>query len=112
MLINPDEVVTGALVNAIAVVGRQINKVAAGLRKTDENLATARWFETFRLTGALPDLHGLSQESWDRLAEALGSDEIQAALQELLAARLTDAPEADASRARERRPGGSELRRC
>ena len=31
----------------------------------------------------------------------IGGDEIQAALQELLAARLTDAPEVDASRARE-----------
>ena len=51
MLIHPNEVVTGALVNAIAVVGCQISKAAAGLCKTDEDLATARWFETFRLTG-------------------------------------------------------------
>jgi hypothetical protein len=55
MLIIPDEVVTGALVNAIAVVGRQISKAASGVRKPDEDLATARWFETFRLTGTLPD---------------------------------------------------------
>ena len=33
MLINFDEVVTGALVNAIAVVGRQVSKAAAGLRE-------------------------------------------------------------------------------
>ena len=32
MLIIPGEVVTGALVNAIAVVGRQISKAASGLR--------------------------------------------------------------------------------
>jgi hypothetical protein len=55
MLIIPVEVVTGTLVNAIAVVGRQIGKAAAGLRKTDDDLATARWFETFRLTKTLPD---------------------------------------------------------
>jgi hypothetical protein len=101
MLINPDEVVTGALVNAVAVVGRQISKAASGLRKPDDDLATARWFETFRLTGSLPDLPDLSPASWDRLAEVLSGDEIQAALQELLAVRLTDAPETDASRARE-----------
>jgi hypothetical protein len=100
MLINPDEVVTGALVNAVAVAGRQISKVAAGLRRTDEDLAAARWFETFRLTGSMPDLPGLPPAAWDRLAGALGGDEVQAALQELLAARLTDAPETDASRAR------------
>ena len=38
MLINPGDVVTGTLVNAIAVVGRQISKVASGLRKPDEDL--------------------------------------------------------------------------
>jgi hypothetical protein len=101
MLINPDEVVTGALVNAIAVVGRQVSKAVAGLRKTDEDLATARWFETFRLTGTPPDLPGLSPASSERLTELLGGDEMQAALQELLAVRLTDAPETDASRARD-----------
>jgi tetratricopeptide (TPR) repeat protein len=101
MLIIPDEVVTGALIDAIAVVGRQISKVASGLRKPDEDLATARWFETFRLTGALPDQPDLSLASKDRLAEVLSGAEIQAALQELLAARLTDAPETDASQARD-----------
>jgi hypothetical protein len=101
MLISPDEVVTGVLVNAIAVVGRQISKAASGLRKPDEVLLTARWFETFRLTGAPPDLPGLSSASGERLAAVLGAAEIQAALQALLAARLTDAPEIDASRARD-----------
>lgn len=101
MLINPGEVVTGALVNAIAVVGRQVGKAASGLRKQDEELAAVRWFEAFRLTGSLPDLPGLSPESADRLAVVLGGDEVRAALQELLAVRLTDAPETDAPRARE-----------
>lgn len=101
MLVNPDEVLTGALVDVIAVVGRRFSKAAAGLRKADEDLATARWFETFRLTGTVPDLPGLSEESWDRLVEALGGSEVQAALQELLVARLTDAPETQASQARD-----------
>jgi hypothetical protein len=101
MLIIPDEVVTGALVNAIAVAGRQITKAAAGLRRTNEDLETARWFETFRLTGTLPDQPELSPASRDRLAGALSGVETQAALQGLLAARLTDAPETDAARERE-----------
>ena len=101
MLIIPGEVVTGALVNAIAVVGRQVSKAASGLRKRDEALETARWFETFRLIGNVPELPGLSLESVDRLARILSGDEVQAALQELLAVRLTDAPETDGSRARE-----------
>ena len=101
MLISFGEVVTGALVNAIAVVGRQVSKAVAGLRKADEGLATARWFETFRLTGAPPDLPGLSPSAAERLVGVLGGDEIQAALQQLLAVRLTDAPETDAARTRD-----------
>jgi hypothetical protein len=100
MLIIPDEVVTGALVNAIAVAGRQISKAVASVRTSDD-IETARWFETFRLTETLPDQPDLSLETQDRLATILNGDEIQAALQELLAVRLTDAPETDASRARE-----------
>jgi hypothetical protein len=100
MLIHPDEVVTGALVNAIAVVGRQISKAAVGVRESDD-MATARWFETFRLTGTLPDRPDLSPATQDRLAGILNGDKIQAALQELLAVRLTDAPETDATRARD-----------
>ena len=100
MLIIPDEVVTGALVNAIAVVGRQISKAVASVRKSDD-VTTARWFEAFRLTGTLPDQPDLSPATQDRLAGILNGDEIQAALQELLAVRLTDAPETDASLARD-----------
>jgi hypothetical protein len=101
MLIIPDEVVTGALINAIAVAGRHISTAVAGLRKPDEDLVTARWFETFRLSGTLPEQSDLSPASRDRLAGVLSGAEIQAPLQELLAARLTDAPETDAAQARD-----------
>ena len=99
MLIIQDEVVTGAIVNAIAVVGRQISKATSGLRKPGGDLETARWFETFHLTGTVPNLPEVSRGSRDRLTAILDGDAVQAALQELLAARLTDAPETDASRA-------------
>ena len=82
-------------------MGRQISKAMSGLRKQDGELETARWFETFRLTGSLPNLSDLSPAAAERLAEALSGDEVQAALQELLAVRLTDAPETDGSRARD-----------
>jgi uncharacterized protein YidB (DUF937 family) len=101
MLIIQDEVVTGAIVNAIAVVGRQIRGATSGLRKPGGDLETARWFETFHLTGTVPNLPEVSRGSGDRLTAILDGDAVQAALQELLAARLTDAPETDASRARD-----------
>jgi hypothetical protein len=99
MLIIPDEVVTGALVNAIAVVGCLISQAEAG-SYTAGDLTSARWFETFRMTGTLPDQPDRSFTSRDRLSGLLRGDEVQAALQEL-AAQLTDAPENDASRARD-----------
>lgn len=93
-----DEIIVGSLVNALAMVGRQA-RGAGGVRE-DNDLATARWFETFRLTKSVPDLAGLSPTASEQLASALQTDEFQAPLQELLAVRLTDAPESDASRVR------------
>jgi hypothetical protein len=102
MLINIGDVIDGALVNAIALAGRRISMAAGGRRghRRADDVLVARWFETFTLTGTPPDLPGLSEEQAERIAGALGGDEFQAALQELLAARLTDAPETDASAAR------------
>jgi NACHT domain len=102
MVIIPDEVVTGAAVNAIAVAGRRISAALAKPRgRRADDLDIAQWFETFRLTGEVPDLPDLSPALMEKVSAILNGEEIQAALQELLAARLTDAPEADAARARE-----------
>jgi hypothetical protein len=49
----------GGLVNAIALVGRQVGNALAGLRTADD-LSTGRWFETFRLSGTSPDQPDLS----------------------------------------------------
>jgi hypothetical protein len=100
MLRIADEVVTGALVDAIAAVGRQISKTMARSQRADD-LTTAHLFETLRMTGTLPDQPGLSPASRDPLAGILHHYEVQGALQELLAAQLTDASETGASRARE-----------
>jgi hypothetical protein len=49
----------------------------------------ARW-STYRLTSEEPDLPDLSPALRDRLAQVLNGDEIQAALQELLAGAIHD----------------------
>jgi len=99
--INIGDVVDGALVNAIALAGRRIAIAAGGLRRRRaDDVSVARWFETYSLTSTPPDLPGLSEDLAQRLADVLGGDEFQAGLQELLAARLTEAPETDASAAR------------
>jgi NACHT domain len=102
MLINITDVIDGALVNAIALAGRRISTSAGGLRRRRaDDVSTARWFETYKLTGTPPDVPGLSDNLARRLAGVLKGDEFQAPLQELLAARLTDAPETDVSAARQ-----------
>ena len=96
MLINIGDVMDGVLVNAIALTGRRVSvavDVLRGRRRRDD-LTAAHWFDTYRFRREAPGLAELSTASIELLAEALRSDEIQAALQELLAARLTDAPEA------------------
>jgi len=96
------EIVTGVLVNAITATGHRLGTavLAVPSRKVTEDLAVARWFDTYRLTGDPPELHGLSAAMTDRLAIRLQGNEVQAVLYELLAARLTDAPEADVDRIR------------
>lgn len=101
MLIDLGEVADAALASAIAAAGRRIGAALGKPRgRRAEDLDIARWLETSRLTDEVPDLPDLSPALRDRLAAILNGDEIQAALQELLAARLTDAPETDAAQAR------------
>jgi hypothetical protein len=100
-MIIPEPIITGTLVNAIALMARKLSGAVSGLREPDEDLTTARWFETFRLSGALPDQAEISDQARSQIQKILEGNEIQAGLQELLAARLTDAPEVDAARARD-----------
>jgi len=97
------EVVTGVLVDVIYAAGRRVGSevAASGGRRYRDEVELARWFDTYRLSDpavALPELPaGVTDEL---LAEVLQSDEFQSVLHELLAVRLTDAPEVDASRVR------------
>ena len=98
-----DEVVAGVLVDAIAAAGGRLGTAALAVRgrRTSEDLAIAQWFDTYRLTERSPALPDLAPEATVRLADTLRAEEVQAVLHELLAARLTDAPEADVSTIRE-----------
>ena len=86
MMINFDEVVTGALVNAMALAGRRISVAVDGLRgrRRVSDLTAARWFETYRMTSEAPGLPELPAELTERLAEVMRGDEAQAGLHELL----------------------------
>jgi hypothetical protein len=60
VLIIPDNVVTGAVVSAIAVAGRRISAALGKPRgRRAEDLDIAQWFETFRLTESVPDVPDL-----------------------------------------------------
>ena len=93
MLINIGDVVDGALVNAIALAGRRIAIAVGGLRgrRRADDVSVARWFETYSLTGAPPDLPGLSEDLAQRLADVLDGDEFQAAISQLPGYRSRDA---------------------
>jgi hypothetical protein len=103
MLINLDEVATGTLINAITAIGRLFRIPASKVLRSsrlDRDLEVARWFDTFGLTRPGPELPDLSPALGEQLGEVLRGDEVQALLQLLLAARLTDAPETDVTQIR------------
>jgi hypothetical protein len=108
VLINPADVAAvadGVLVNAVWAVGQMVTRPRAS-RRAAAGMDLAGWMDTERLTreglpGARLELPGLTDAEAAELETALKRDEVQGALQALLAARLTDAPETDAAQARE-----------
>ena len=105
MLVNPMDIADGVLVNAIWAVGQMVVRPRTG-RRAAANMDIASWAGTEALIKeALPELRlelsGLTATNADELVAALKRNEVQGALQALLAARLTDAPETDATKARE-----------
>lgn len=88
------DIATGVLADAIVTMGRRLGGPALRGRRRAEESALVRWFDTYRLTDKSPALLDLPSP------EVLRGDEVQALLHELLAARLTDAPEADVARVR------------
>ena len=99
MVTIPPDIVNGLLVNAISATGRMIVGSVSSIRsrRSAADLNIARWFDTYELTG---DSSDLPDPAAAQIVTELRDDEAQAVLQELLAARLTDAPEAEISRIR------------
>jgi hypothetical protein len=96
-----EEVLAGVLVSVINATGQRLGTALGATlreRRGAEDVAVARWFETYRLTRSLPVLPSLSDSQARALAETLEGYEAQAVLHELLATRLTDAPDADETR--------------
>ena len=57
-MISIDEVIVGVMVDAIAAAGRRFAAAIVALRNRgeSEDVAVARWFETYRLTEHPPPL--------------------------------------------------------
>ncbi len=105
VIINVADVADGVLVNAIGSTLRMLPLPKLSRRTADE-LSIAGWADTDTLVRdglaeAKSELSGLSEVETVQLEAALRLDEVQSALQSLLAARLTDAPETYAIKARE-----------
>jgi hypothetical protein len=98
-----DEVVAEVFAEAIVTAGRRLATAIPLPRskRYKERLALVRWFETYRLTEQAPDLSDLvdARDSVE-IANALRSENVDSLLHELLAVRLTDAPQQDAERVR------------
>jgi hypothetical protein len=107
MLANWTDILDGEIVNAAWTVAQMVVKPRTA-RRTATDLETASWADTERLIKAAlaeiptaPDILAISDTDITNLETTLKRHEVQGALQALLAVRLTDAPETDATRARE-----------
>jgi hypothetical protein len=95
-------IANGALTSAVSAVGGWLIVAARKPHgRRAEDLSIARRFEAYRLTNSVLELSGISDADQRRFAEILSGDDIRATLQELLCARLTDAPEDCARGARQ-----------
>lgn len=93
-----DETAAEVLASVLTAAGRGLRLALAAPRGRERaDIDVARWLDTYALSDvALSTLPGGLPE--DGLEAFLLGNDIQAILQELLAARLTDAPEAEAER--------------
>ena len=102
-LVKPEVIADSVLDNAIAVTGHQIAKAVrkAHSYRHENDVAIARWFDTYQLTSRGLDLPNLSPELADQLVGVMDSHEVLAAVHNLFAVRLTHATAIDAARARQ-----------
>jgi hypothetical protein len=105
MIVNWADVFDLELASALGALGKKLADPPIP-RRVKNDLETATWADTERLIKlTLPEvfieLPEISEADAADLEETLKHHEVQGALQALLAARLTDAPESDAAKARE-----------
>jgi hypothetical protein len=107
VLVSWTDILDGEIVNTAWAVAQMAAKPRA-TRQTRADLDTAAWGDTDRLSAdvltditASSEMPDLTEGEVAILESALQRHEVQGALQALLTARLTDAPEQDASQARE-----------
>jgi NACHT domain len=99
-----NELITELAVGVVASLGHKVAQPLRTLkdRGVREELELATWFDTYRLTDPQP--FGLPPRpvefTAEQLEDLLRSDGVHAVLHELLAARLTDAPEQDIAKLR------------
>jgi hypothetical protein len=100
--INISAVANGVLVNALSATSRMLIASISAIRsrRYAADLAVAQWFDTSAILREGPSLPRLPEATKINLANTLESDEVQAVLQELLAARLTAAPATDITQIR------------
>lgn len=98
-----DEIIVNVLSSVISAAALRAGAAARSVlrAKSDgQELVYARWFEAYQPALVLPDMSVLSSDDKDDLGRALRGYEVQGVLHELLAARLTGAPQADIARIR------------
>jgi hypothetical protein len=96
------EVLTGVLVNAISFFAKWSTSQAVSPRGSRaRQIDLVRWYETYLLT---PDANqipsSLREFDGGELTDIIARDSVQASIQELLAARMTAAPESDIEKIR------------
>ncbi len=100
---KPEVIADSVLDNAIAVTGHQIAKAVRKAHSSwyENDVAIARWFDTYQLTSRSLDLPNLSPKLADQLVGVMESHEALAAVHNLFAVRLTHATATDAAWARQ-----------
>ncbi|MDF5753039.1 NACHT domain-containing protein [Spongiactinospora sp. TRM90649] len=91
-------IISGLIVEAATLMGRRLRvaiRSTGNARKAD--LEVVRWFDTYKMVNSGPEIT-VDETFTQQLAQALRSSTVHAIIHELLAARLTDAPENEVER--------------
>ncbi len=97
------DVAANVLADVVLETGRRIGTAVVSYRGRGyrDEVELVRWLDTYQIVGDPPGLPAVPDPvTADQLAEVLQRDEFHGVLHELLAARLTGAPETDVRQVR------------